>query len=86
MPTLPGQPEFSPLTLAEFEAEENKILREISAREEELARRRIERRRDEVEAELAALGHELGAELLFSECDGGHLLLLSSLLQIRTLS
>jgi hypothetical protein len=50
-----GAPEFSPLTRKEYEAKLEKIRQAVDDRERELARREVERRREELEAELQAL-------------------------------
>jgi hypothetical protein len=58
---IPGQPSFSALSRTEFEATLDKLSEEIGVRWRELDRREIERRRDEVEAELEALDEKVSA-------------------------
>jgi hypothetical protein len=58
LPAAHGRPQFSQLSRDEVEHELARLAGEIRVREDELVRRDVERRRQELEAELAALGEK----------------------------
>jgi hypothetical protein len=57
-PARIGQDDFSPLKGTEFKAKLEKLRQGIADRESEFARREIERRKEEADAELAASSSE----------------------------